>query len=675
MEKYIVKTKSFIELFKEKSNTINSVFNEIYGNSSDSDLGNSWMSDFAVESTESEESQKEDEVQEIDNENELLTTTREELVLQKDIYFQEASAALTKVYEILNYSLLAGEYIYNQDLKKEIDEIESFLNNVPFLHPELQGKFLEFISAFKIGCAVYKTFIKNIENEYSNERVEYVFSFNEQVRQEYKKANLTESSESLVNYFSTNLDLSIYDHFFSSENGHFEALYKIQKYIEDLNLFEFDNITKVVKFKCDFLKYKWIARKQQDKLNIHINIDGDANDIEDYSPTNKTIQDWVELINSHYELYQQNWKQKIKQSVKNFKNTDLDKLNFLQIHQLIKFNKDVEKDYVKLTEINKFLLSQNTPDANFYDKYALSIIKNYAVNNTFSSFLEKNENIYQIKDQYKKAKGKVQGTVNNFFLDKKYLGALLEILKKKSPEVDNIKFLDEYGELISSECQNKLDEYYANKEWSKSNNNYIFLLPFVESKVEIPELDIDELPFIFIPSSFILPTVNYQIETDYSEIRQKFKSLFFQIDTTRKIRKDLEEIKELKNEIQKQDYKSIEIISIFTAIITFVLSSIPAYKFIENVTESILFMIGLACSLSIFVMLIFFTTRGFVKNSKAYIFYIFVLAILAGIVYYKLLREESNEVMIKKELDKSIDSIATKKIDSIIFKKNIEKSQ
>ncbi|GGA87438.1 hypothetical protein GCM10008015_30120 [Flavobacterium palustre] len=677
MENYAIKICSIIEVFEQNSKDINTVFHEISGLEESDKSSTSWLFD-NIDEPDNEVPNDTNESLEVTEEltKKLSQDDKEEIVsslsVQKDIYFQDSDTTLSNLYKLLNYSLLSGEYIYNKNLKNEIDIVENrlsdTLNYTNSFHRELQTKISEFISAIKIGCTFYKTFIKGIENEYSTDKVDYVFSFNQQIRKEYHKATLSDHSENLCKYFVNNLELSFYDHFFSSEDRQFEGLFKIEKAIEEIDLFEFDTITKVLKFKIEYLEYKWTARKQQENTAVHFSVDGNTNTIQDYSTTNPDIIYWTNIIDSHYELFSP-WQHKTERRIKQFKNNEFEDLKFLQLHQLIKYYKDVNRNYSKLTEISKFLLSKKSENTdNFYDRYSLNIIKNYAVNNAFSSFLEKNNNIHTIKDEYYKAKDKTQGDINNFFLDYKYLNALIDILNKKSDEVSNIKFLDEYEELISSECRKKLDEYYLNKEWSKINNNYIFLLPFDESTINIPEFKIKELPFIFISSSFILPAVNNQIEKQYAEIRQKFKSLSFQIDAIRRIRKDLEEIKELKGEIEKRDFKSIEIISIFTAIITFVLSSIPAYKFVDSVSESILFMFGLACALGIFVMLILFATRGFIRSWVGYI-YVIVLIVLATIGYNTIISDEKTEVVIKKELNESIDSLATKKIDSILLKK------
>lgn len=111
----------------------------------------------------------------------------------------------------------------------------------------------------------------------------------------------------------------------------------------------------------------------------------------------------------------------------------------------------------------------------------------------------------------------------------------------------------------------------------------------------------------------------------------------------------------------------------FTAIITFVLSSIPAYKFIDSVWESLLFMLSLATALSIFVTLILFSTRDLYKKWYAYI-PIIVLSGISFFGYLNLTQFEKQKLIVNRNLKKNIDSISTKKIDSIINYKMKEKN-
>lgn len=589
--------------------------------------------------------------------------------LAKEVFLQEIERYLIEIYKLLNYSLLSGEYIYNENIKADLENIienklSSLFSSTDSFEAELQNKILEFITAVKIGCSNYSVFINNVENEYSYDKVDYLFTFSQLIRKEINNTSLSSNTNNLFTYFRYNVQLSLADHFFSSDDTQFMRLFEIENSIDEVELIDFESITKVIKFKIGFLEHKWKARKQEENpSSIHYSIDGKTNILSEYITENKKIKEWSEIIDSHYQLYTQNWEHNIEKRIKPFKNKELKDLTYLELHQLIKYYKDVNKNISKLDEISKFISNKKSNEMkNYYDRYALNIISNYSLNNWFSLFLEKNESIANIKDFYLKTKSKLKGEVNNFFLEYKYLHRLIDILNNKIEEISNIKFLEQYENLISNECKIALEEYALNVEWSKKNDNYIFLLPFEECKVNIDEFKIEKLPFIFMASSFVLPTVHNNIEKQYTEIKQKIRSFTFQIGAIKRIRKDLDEIKELRSEIDKRDFKSIEIISIFTAIITFVLSSIPAFKFVDSVWEALLFMLSLASSLGIFILLILFSTRGF-KNNWIGIVYVAILAIISLTGYNALTNFEKKQINIDKRTESKIDSLLIKKIN------------
>lgn len=593
---------------------------------------------------------------------------------QKDIFLQSVYSKLINIYKNFNYSLLSGEYISNSNIENDITLINTKISEVLnvsdlFSSFKLQNHISEFSSAVNIALSLYKTFIETIKNEYSEERVEHLFSYSNSFAQGTARQSLLPSdTKKLRTYFSENINLSILDHFFSSEDIQFKRLFKIEKNIDSLSIAEFNAITKAIKLKIQFLEHKWKIRKQETNPSpIHYIDEGEVTSLEDFKFKNKDLDYWCSLIIRHYEIFVNNWDYEIKKNTKSFINNELKDLRIIQIHQLIKYYKDVKKSYSKLTNISDYFLKK-TDAKNFYDKYAQGVDSNYALNNKFSLFLESQQDVDLIKKEFEDVKQKTKGNNKNFFIEYKYLEKILQLINNHSKSLDNLDFLHKYQKWINVDCKEILDDYFTNKEWSKTKYNYIFVLPYEESKIDISDLGITKLPFIFISSSFVLPKINNDIENKYNEIRQKYKGLVFQMDSISRLKNDLEDVKELKNELDRRDIKSIEIISIFTAIITFVLSSIPAYKFIENVWQSFLFMISLASSLGVFVLLILFATRGFKKNWIGWVYFIiFLLLSTAG--YGILINIERRDVVIDRDLSKDIDSITLKKVDSILSTK------
>lgn len=586
-----------------------------------------------------------------------------------EVYSQSQNEKLIDIFKKINYSLISGEYISNIEIKKELEEVIDKLSesvNISNDFEDLQTFIFELASTVKIAIEAYKIFIQEIENKFSSEPIDFLFSFNQQIEKEYNKVELSSTSKNLINYFFNHLWLSEIDHFSSIEDKQFETLFKLEKSIENSDIIQLEEISKLIKLKIGFLEHKWKARKQEENPSaIYYLIDGKSYTIGEFKSNNSKLNEWSEIIDSHYQLYITNWAHNTEKRIKSYKDKPLKDLKFLQIHQLIKYYKDVKKTPHKLKEISDFLLAKREEKNSFYDSYVLNIISNYALNNKFSLFLESNTNLDIIKSEYNNTKDKIKGEINNFFLEFKYLNSLLDILDSKINEKENLGFL-EYEKTITDECKIILNKYFANKEWSKNNNNYIFLLPFEECLVKIDNKA--ETENIFIASSFLLPPDNNKIEVQYNEIRQKHKSLSYHINTIKRLRKELNKIDELNNAFDKRDFKSIEIISIFTAIITFVLTSIPAYKFIDGVYDALLFMLSLATALAVFVTLILFSTRSLYKQWYAYI-PVTVLLICSFFGYCNLTKFEKEKVIINNALEKSLDSISSKKVDSLILKK------
>lgn len=596
-----------------------------------------------------------------EEENNSVSITEEEI----DLIRAYQNNTLITIFKLLNYSLLSGEYIENTEISEDINSVLDKLSLTFNLTNDSDGRLQEIVfelnSTISIAIEIYKVFISDIENKYSNNTIDYLFSLENHTERSIQKSDLSDSSISLIEYFTNHISLSRNDHFPSSEDNRAEVLFKIENAFENTESIGFQELTSVIKLKLDFLKHKWVSRKQQEnKSTIYYSIDGNKSTLPEYTSENEKLNEWAKIINFHYELTHQ-WESQVQDKVKEFKNKDLNSLDFLQIHQLIKYYKDVKKSQKKLTEISSFLCTKNYE--NSFDSYCINIFSNYSLNNEFSLYVEKQEDITLIRDEYHDVKEKTKGNTNNFFLEFKYLNSIIDILLKKIEQDSNVDFIKKYEKVVTDECKKILNSYFNNKEWSKRNFNYIFQLPYKESLVPITK--IDDLENIYIASSFILPPVNDIIESHYYEVRQKYKSINFYVDIVRRLKKDLDKIEELNKAFDKRDFKSIEIISIFTAIITFVLSSIPAYKFIHTVWDSLLFMLSLASALGIFVMLILFSTRGFKDNLRG-VFYLIVLFLIALFGYHSLVTFEKKEVIINKLEKQSIDSIVSIKIDSII---------
>ncbi|QSB27686.1 TIGR04086 family membrane protein [Flavobacterium sp. CLA17] len=594
--------------------------------------------------------------------------------IEEELFIQSVDISVIDIIKQLAFSLLSGEYISIVNIIESLEAIENtvkdFPNKTNSLPTNLQVKIFEFSSSVNMSIEGYIIFIRDISNVYSNDRLDFLFSHNNQIEKIIRESNLSSKIDSVTDYFFYLITLSRIDHFPSNENNYISSLFDVEKRIKNLDLQEYSAITKNVFTKISFLKHKWKSRKfNENPTSILYEEDGIIKKIEDFKDDNNAkLKEWADIIETQYELISRDWKYILQSRIKDYKGEEnFDRLKTLEIHQLIKYYKDVKPNYSKLNEIKKYLEKKIELSINKYDKYASSVSYNYSLNNCFSLFLINHDDFENVKDEYSKINEGVKGNVNNFFLQFKYLEFVTKYLLTKINDDEKVKYIEKYESIIENHCKSEVESYFDKKEWSKSNHNYVFILPFNECLV--PTSELDGLNNIFYASSFVLPPSIEKMEKDFNEIKNDFDKINLYINTGKYFKKEIEKIESLNNELDKKDFKSIEIISIFTAIITFVLASIPSFKFVDNVWQALLFMLSLASALGIFVALVLFATRGF-KNNVGGIIYAIVLFLIAFVGYNSLASFEKKEVKFSKKINKELDSIALIKVDSILKKRN-----
>ena len=100
--------------------------------------------------------------------------------------------------------------------------------------------------------------------------------------------------------------------------------------------------------------------------------------------------------------------------------------------------------------------------------------------------------------------------------------------------------------------------------------------------------------------------------------------------------------------------------TIFTAIISFIIGNVALFQFIKTFIDAIIFILSYAIALSIFVLLIFVSTKG-VEKIKSYknilIWFYAVSILLLGGLFYLRYHFEENEMKEVEELKKKIEGI------------------
>lgn len=586
---------------------------------------------------------------------------------------QEQESFIIDFFRILSISVLLGEYISIADFFQKLNKIEKEIKKLPIYGEALSNrggtplrKISEQIvgigSAITIAIERYKDFCKHIENAYSDNKKDFIFEINSTLEKNQK--DLPPIHKELISYFQNILKVNTIDHFLSSKKESIVEILNIEFYFKQSPIPFFTEISNIAFQKANFLKYKW---KQRQEVEFSYLEDSTHKELNTQEITLPELKEWENIINLQYE-YQSNWQKSITNRVKSYlkiENLKDDTPKFI-IHQLIKYYKDIAPDYKKGYQIADFLIkSRKNSEKYNYDAYVEDIFCNYALNNAFSCFLKQETSIENIFSKYYETEEKLTSITRNYFLKYKFLNKVFELLLQKYKEVSKEFFINEYQEYLNK-CKDILTSYKEYKDWSLENFNYIYLLPYKESLVDF-KIESKNLP-IFFASSFVLPPSHLEIEKHYKEIEEKYNKLNSYLEFTLFFNNETNEINKIKESIKGTEKRSVETLTIFTAIISFIIGNVALFQFIKTFYEALIFILIYVIALSVFVLLIFVSTKGFKKIISYWRFlgcFYAVLILLLGGLFCLRYHFEENETKEVEELKKRIEKIEALQHSSI----------
>lgn len=586
---------------------------------------------------------------------------------------QEQESFIIDFFRILSISVLLGEYISIADFFQKLNKIEKEIKKLPIYGEALSNrggtplrKISEQIvgigSAITIAIERYKDFCKHIENAYSDNKKDFIFEINSTLEKNQK--DLPPIHKELISYFQNILKVNTIDHFLSSKKESIVEILNIEFYFKQSPIPFFTEISNIAFQKANFLKYKW---KQRQEVEFSYLEDSTHKELNTQEITLPELKEWENIINLQYE-FQSHWQKSITNRVKSYlkiENLKDDTPKFI-IHQLIKYYKDIAPDYKKGYQIADFLIkSRKNSEKYNYDAYVEDIFCNYALNNAFSCFLKQETSIENIFSKYYETEEKLTSITRNYFLKYKFLNKVFELLLQKCKEVSKEFFINEYQEYLNK-CKDILTSYKEYKDWSLENFNYIYLLPYKESLVDF-KIESKNLP-IFFASSFVLPPSHLEIEKHYKEIEEKYNKLNSYLEFTLFFNNETNEINKIKESIKGTEKRSVETLTIFTAIISFIIGNVALFQFIKTFYEALIFILIYVIALSVFVLLIFVSTKGFKKIIFYWRFlgcFYAVLILLLGGLFCLRYHFEENETKEVEELKKRIEKIEALQHSSI----------
>ena len=540
--------------------------------------------------------------------------------------------------------------------------------------PNKQHPFLLLINSFKdrfveISKIIkyYVLFLEDIKTIISNLEKDEIFILS---KSKYQSVNDSET----LKLFTLNLFLCFSDILFTEKQDCYQEITYIKELLSEerfSNLNLNPQIEKMKK-KATFLLFKWYKRAElsgfsmlkEDKIKEYkdnINNFGDK------------WKDWVTYIENHY--YKENEKhlfvEKIKESYIKIEDKGLKKFTCQDIYSYIKYHKEIDKKIDKLDEIISFLDKRRFCTTDNYDKNIRTIIYNYARNNRFSLFTETCDNRKDLQKEYNKIDNKDN---RNYFLQYKFIDKSIELLnaelseKNENITIDQIEEIEKYLKEIEPEYKT----YKTNIEWILEHIYFIY-------RVSFDECIIDD---IFIYSSFLLPLDNRKSKDGFEKVSDKLRELKSQLPLFRKmaefngdVSKVKEELFQFDEKIEKHDTKTIELMGLFSAIIAFVMGSIPTFQYMKNIYDVGIFFVAFATSLISFLLVLLLITRKTRINRRFWyqliLIVIFYIAMIVFTTYLSNKKDTTQTIQLQTEKtvieekitsNKTVDTLKQSKI-------------
>jgi len=309
---------------------------------------------------------------------------------EKDNFKECLVSIKEQIFQSLNSSVFMGEYVSDDNLDdtiisilNKIDSIPQILANIEIQEFVIETFHKNFIDVFKYCLKSYHSFFIGFRNIFDIDNREFVLIFNPEINGLLENHKFDDLSVQLIRFFIANLSLADLDHKLNPDVTDFNTLLQLSE-TSVSNKFGANKLSFLLREKCNYLICKWVLRKQH--LNSHEvfylrdNKEVKAN-IDDFK--NSLFSSWKNYIESHYEI-SNNWKSEIQSDFDKIKRQNIELLSLKQLHRLIKYYKDVNKNLENLSTVVKeierrFTLNQNSNKRDLFYSYSVAYI--YGLNN------------------------------------------------------------------------------------------------------------------------------------------------------------------------------------------------------------------------------------------------------------------------------------------------------
>jgi hypothetical protein len=538
-------------------------------------------------------------------------------------------------FELLNFSVLGGEYtvsssagikLINQ-IKEQVDKIPSTLETIQNLKNREQSQFLllGYLTPIRKSLRAYQHLLHQLEKKTAHDTM--LFSGWRESKENSTLMEIDPSVKNLAEVFISNILIALSDHNLSVDQTQLKSLLLAKRKLEDITITPFYKA--IILDKCEFLIRKINYRFQEDKKNFLYAFEFQDSKI-DESKELKHFGLFNEKTRLHYgigtEVSQKDWSHLYEKIIKD------EVENFNDYHSILQFYKDRVKDRNRISNLkpifNATCEKRFKETDSVFDHEAIFINKNYFINNEFSLLLSNEDaTFHDALDQLNQIRTLQKETgVNNYFPYLKFCEFLCILIDKR---ISNLRLTEDEVKKYLSHLNRALEEAFKSFEWCKDSKFLSFQLPRAEAIIKHHHNG--KSYDLFMASSFVLPINYVKVERDLKDIEKKIDSIKIILDVHKTISEEKSEIRRIKEEIEKIDRRSIEIIGIFAAIVLFTSGSIQIFS-IKDVTikDGLSWMLMFSYSLVLFVFLIWLITRdGLAIKSLSILHWLFLFGLLS----------------------------------------------
>ena len=517
-----------------------------------------------------------------------------------------------KAFVFFAKSILSGEYIIRDDIMSTLDRLKDTLcHEMPIDNPNEEEQCLIIKKEYRRLCDLISFNIDKYKQLILKLRNRYTLSQSNVLVNAFRIPRGIGENHYLSEYFYVLFEITEYDHLLSDRRKAINNLILhhsllSEKYCQgDINV-DFLLTLKVLDQKSLFLIKKLLIDDNYE-FDYLINFENYH-----YDARSSDIS-LFELFDTAFEFYRRddyledNYVRKMQYSVLSCS------CRLRELALLIKYYKDHPDS--SLTQINniiklfddKYSYLSDKHKKREYDVYALNTIKNYMYNCRFS-FILKNSTLQY--DDFVSEMGKIedlqkQTRIFNFYPYEKAICHIIDLFDKN----------DSLSSAQANKYLEKLDYYILKYEqalqWCYEQSFMPVQNVYNDSIVPIPDFGA-----VFVPSTFCRP-VKYAKRQD-NLTRFKTHSLFLKNEMSLKVER--EEIQSIKESIDRSQLKNVELLSIFTAIITFLFSVVSFTSNGNHLTihQLIYNTVSIGLLLMLFVSMISIVTIRKEKTIKDY---------------------------------------------------------